>query len=40
LPNLTGVGQEYEMPAAAELVLDGAKAVDGSVEKLIGKFFS
>jgi bifunctional enzyme CysN/CysC len=40
LPNLTGVGQEYEAPAEAELVLDGAQAVDQSVEKLMGKFFS
>jgi bifunctional enzyme CysN/CysC len=40
LPNLTGVGQEYEVPTASELVLDGAQAVDESVEKLIGKFFS
>jgi len=40
LPNLTGVGQEYEAPAEAELVLDGAQAVNQSVEKLMGKFFS
>ena len=40
LPNLTGVGQEYEAPGSAELVLDGARSVDESVELLIEKFFS
>jgi bifunctional enzyme CysN/CysC len=40
LPNLTGVGQEYEAPESAELVIDGARPVDESVEKLIEKFFS
>jgi bifunctional enzyme CysN/CysC len=40
LPNLTGVGQEYEAPESAELVIDGARPVDESVEKLMEKFFS
>jgi bifunctional enzyme CysN/CysC len=40
LPNLTGVGQDYEAPESAELVLDGASPVDESVQKLIEKFFS
>jgi bifunctional enzyme CysN/CysC len=40
LPNFTGVGQEYEMPESAELVIDGAGLVEDSVEVLIGKFFS
>ena len=40
LPNLTGIGQEYEAPESAELVLDGARPVDESVERLIEKFFS
>ena len=40
LPNLTGVGQDYEAPESAELVLDGARPVDESVELLIEKFFS
>ena len=40
LPNFTGVGQEYEMPQSADLVLDGAGLVEDSVELLIGKFFS
>jgi adenylylsulfate kinase-like enzyme len=39
LPNLTGVGQDYETPESAELVLDGARPVDESVELLIEKFF-
>jgi bifunctional enzyme CysN/CysC len=39
LPNLTGVGQEYEAPEGAELVLDGARAADESIELLIDKFF-
>jgi len=40
LPNLTGVGQEYEVPESAELVIDGARPVENSVELLIEKFFS
>ncbi len=40
LPNLTGVGQEYEVPEWPELVIDGARPVEESVELLIGKFFS
>ncbi len=37
LPNLTGVGQEYEPPTDAELVLDGTEEVSVNVEKLISK---
>ena len=40
LPNLTGVGQDYEPPESAELVLDGARPIEESVQLLIGKFFS
>ena len=40
LPNLTGVGQEYEVPEVAELVIDGAGPLDETVELLIEKFFS
>jgi bifunctional enzyme CysN/CysC len=40
LPNLTGVGQEYEAPESAQLVIDGARLVQESVELLIKKFFS
>jgi bifunctional enzyme CysN/CysC len=32
LPNLTGVGQEYEPPSKAELVLDGQNDVEVNVE--------
>ena len=39
LPNLTGVGQDYEAPTAAELVLDGQAPLEESVEKLLKRFF-
>ena len=35
LPNLTGVGQEYEPPTDAELVLDGTEEISINVDKLI-----
>jgi len=35
LPNLTGVGQDYEPPTDAELVLDGTEEIAINVEKLI-----
>ncbi|MFZ9693138.1 MAG: adenylyl-sulfate kinase [Candidatus Nanopelagicales bacterium] len=35
LPNLTGVGQEYEPPANAEIVLDGTADIQENVKKLI-----
>ena len=34
LPNLTGVGQEYEAPKSAEIVLDGTAKVDTLIEVL------
>ncbi|NBV12350.1 MAG: adenylyl-sulfate kinase, partial [Actinobacteria bacterium] len=37
LPNLTGVGQEYEPPTDAELVLDGTADIAANVEKLINQ---
>ena len=40
LPNLTGVGQEYEIPESAELVLDGAGPVNVSAQLLVEKFFT
>jgi bifunctional enzyme CysN/CysC len=40
LPNLTGVGQEYEVPQSAECVIDGARPVDESISILFEKFFS
>jgi bifunctional enzyme CysN/CysC len=35
LPNLTGVGQEYEPPTDAELVLDGTEDIGANVERLL-----
>ena len=40
LPNLTGVGQEYEVPESAELVLDGTNSVEQNVKLLVKEFFS
>jgi bifunctional enzyme CysN/CysC len=39
LPNLTGVGQEYEPPADAELVLDGTADLEVNLDILLKKFF-
>ena len=39
LPNLTGIGQEYEAPESAELVLDGTRAIDENIETVIAEFF-
>lgn len=39
LPNLTGVGQNYEEPESAELVIDGSEPVDKNVGLLIDKLF-
>jgi bifunctional enzyme CysN/CysC len=40
LPNLTGVGQEYESPESAELVLDGTLEVKENVPLLLELFSS
>ena len=40
LPNLTGVGQEYESPEGADLVLDGTIEIEESVRAVMEKFFS
>ena len=40
LPNLTGVGQEYEVPESAELVLDGTRSIEENVEALLVEFFN
>jgi bifunctional enzyme CysN/CysC len=40
LPNLTGVGQEYEAPETAQLVLDGTRAVEENIERLLEELFS
>jgi bifunctional enzyme CysN/CysC len=39
LPNLTGVGQEYEPPTDAELVLDGTANLEANLDILLKKFF-
>lgn len=39
LPNLTGVGQDYEAPESAELVIDGARPVEESLGLLLEEFF-
>jgi bifunctional enzyme CysN/CysC len=39
LPNLTGVGQEYEAPELPELLLDGESSTETSVGKLVDSFF-
>jgi bifunctional enzyme CysN/CysC len=36
LPNMTGVGQTYEPPENADLVVDGAGDLDESVNRLLG----
>jgi bifunctional enzyme CysN/CysC len=38
LPNLTGVGQEYESPESADLVVDGTDQVEANVEAIFSKF--
>jgi bifunctional enzyme CysN/CysC len=40
LPNLTGVGQDYEAPNSPELVIDGVGPLDETVELLVKRFFS
>jgi bifunctional enzyme CysN/CysC len=40
LPNLTGVGQEYEIPEGADLVLDGTLPVEENLQLLLENFFS
>ena len=40
LPNLTGVGQEYQEPQNAELILDGTVSVEENVARVIEKFFN
>jgi bifunctional enzyme CysN/CysC len=39
LPNLTGVGQEYEAPAEADLVLDGTLELDANLERILSSLF-
>jgi bifunctional enzyme CysN/CysC len=40
LPNLTGIGQDYEAPKEAELVLDGTLDTDENLEILVSKLLS
>ena len=35
IPNLTGVGQDYEVPQNPELVVDGAGEVGSAVEAVV-----
>jgi bifunctional enzyme CysN/CysC len=39
LPNLTGVGQDYEPPGASSIIVDGSAQVDQCVDFLIQKLF-
>jgi bifunctional enzyme CysN/CysC len=39
LPNLTGIGQEYEPPTDAELILDGTADLEVNLDILLKKFF-
>jgi bifunctional enzyme CysN/CysC len=38
LPNLTGVGQDYEEPLSADLVIDGERPIDENVGHLVENF--
>jgi bifunctional enzyme CysN/CysC len=40
LPNLTGIGQEYEEPESAALVLDGTRPIEENLEILFGALFN
>jgi bifunctional enzyme CysN/CysC len=39
LPNLTGLGQEYELPLAANLILDGRQSIQESENQLMSFLF-
>ncbi len=39
LPNMTGVGQGYEAPTDADLVIDGTMDVAENVDRLLAEFF-
>jgi bifunctional enzyme CysN/CysC len=39
LPNLSGIGQTYEIPLYADCVLDGTEEVDVNVAKIVQLFF-
>jgi bifunctional enzyme CysN/CysC len=35
IPNLTGIGQDYEPPLGAEVILDGTDSIEENVERLL-----
>lgn len=39
LPNLTGVGQEYEPPTNPDLIIDGTAQLEDTIDNLFKKFF-
>ena len=39
LPNLTGVGQKYEAPAAADLILDGTLEIENTITRITSSLF-
>ena len=39
LPNLTGIGQNYEAPDSAELVIDGTLSVEENLKLIVENFF-
>jgi bifunctional enzyme CysN/CysC len=39
LPNLTGVGQEYEAPEGESIIIDGTADLNASVDELVAQFF-
>jgi bifunctional enzyme CysN/CysC len=40
LPNLTGIGQEYEAPELAQLTLDGTLPIEVNLERILESLFS
>ena len=40
LPNLSGVGQEYEPPTHADLVIDGVAEIETNLEIILNELFS
>jgi bifunctional enzyme CysN/CysC len=39
LPNLSGIGQEYEAPEGADLVLDGTRGLDKNLDRMLAELF-
>jgi bifunctional enzyme CysN/CysC len=40
LPNLTGIGQDYEAPYRADLVLDGTLLIEDNLKQVLKSFYS